>query len=191
MRRFIALIATVAAMLVIYTPASQAHDPYCGIRWGSVEEADAGMSAADLVDVRAGRHACFDRLVLDFDGVVDGYRVSYVSTVRQDGSGLAVPLRGGADLQIEATAPAYDDDGQATYEPRSKQSLVDVRKWSTFRQIAWAGSFEGRTTIGLGVRARLPFRVFILDGPGGASRLVIDVAHFWTSTTDAAWRRAV
>jgi hypothetical protein len=35
------------------------------------------------------------------------------------------------------------------------------------------------TKIGLGVRARLPFRVFALAGPGGGSRLVIDVAHRW------------
>ena len=51
--------------------------------------------------------------------------------------------------------------------------------YSTFRQVAWAGSFEGQTTVGLGVRARLPFRVFALTGPGTGSRLVIDVAHRW------------
>jgi hypothetical protein len=45
--------------------------------------------------------------------------------------------------------------------------------------LASAGSFEGQTTIGLGVRARLPFRVFTLDGPGNGSRIVIDVAHHW------------
>jgi len=191
MRRAIALIATVVATLAFNTPASQAHDPYCGIQWGSIEKEDADMSAASLADVRAGRHACFDRLVLDFSGDIEGYRVSYVSSVRQDGSGLAVPLRGGADLQIVATAPAYTGAGKATYEPHSQTNLVSVSGWNTFRQVAWAGSFEGQTTIGLGVRARLPFRVFVLDGPGGGSRLVIDVAHFWTSTTDTTWRQAV
>lgn len=75
--------------------------------------------------------------------------------------------------------------------PRSRKDLVGVNGWDTFRQVAWAGSFEGQTTIGLGVRARLPFRVFVLDGPSGGSRLVIDVAHFWTSSTDSAWRRAL
>lgn len=43
----------------------------------------------------------------------------------------------------------------------------------------WAGTFEGYTSLGLGVRARLPFRVFALDGPGDGSRLVVDVAHRW------------
>jgi hypothetical protein len=45
--------------------------------------------------------------------------------------------------------------------------------------VASAGSFEGYTSLGLGVRARLPFQVFTLDGPGSGSRLVVDVAHFW------------
>ncbi|HEY8820344.1 MAG TPA: hypothetical protein VIM49_00085 [Dermatophilaceae bacterium] len=51
--------------------------------------------------------------------------------------------------------------------------------FSTFRQIASGGSFEGYTTIGLGVRARLPMRAFVLAGPGTGSRVVIDVAHHW------------
>jgi hypothetical protein len=47
----------------------------------------------------------------------------------------------------------------------------------TFRQVAWVELWESNSTLGLGARARLPFRVFVLDGPG--SRLVIDVAHRW------------
>ena len=35
------------------------------------------------------------------------------------------------------------------------------------------------TTLGVGVRARLPFRVTMLPGPGGHTRLVLDVAHRW------------
>jgi hypothetical protein len=54
-----------------------------------------------------------------------------------------------------------------------------VRGYPTFRHLAWAGSFEGQTTLGLGVRARLPFRVALLAGPGGGSRVVLDVAHRW------------
>ena len=55
--------------------------------------------------------------------------------------------------------------------------MTNVSGYQTFRQVAWAGSFEGYTTLGLGVRARLPFKVFTLDGPGSGSRLVVDVAH--------------
>ena len=62
-------------------------------------------------DVRAGRHACFDRLVVDLGGQdvrFGSYDVRYVPLVHADGSGAAVPLRGGADLQVVLRAPAYD-----------------------------------------------------------------------------------
>ena len=42
--------------------------------------------------------------------------------------------------------------------------LPNVAGFSTFRSVVNAGSFEGQTTYGLGVRARLPFRVFTIDG---------------------------
>jgi hypothetical protein len=90
-----------------------------------------------------------------------------------------VPTRGGARLQVVVKAPAYDNNGQSTYTPADKAELSNVSGYQTFRQVVWAGSFEGQTTIGLGVRARLPFRVFTLDGPGAGSRLVVDVAHYW------------
>jgi hypothetical protein len=117
--------------------------------------------------------------VLDVRGDVRGYRVQYVDQVRSDGEGTVVPLRGGARLSVVALVPAYDENGNATYKPANSRELVDVTGYSTFRQVASAGSYEGQTTLGLGVRARLPFRVFILDGPDTGSRLVVDVAHRW------------
>jgi hypothetical protein len=68
--------------------------------------------------------------------------------------------------------------GSPAYTPANRAELANVAGYQTFRQVAWAGSFEGYTSVGLGVRARLPFRAFTLAGPGGGSRLVIDVAHF-------------
>jgi hypothetical protein len=56
---------------------------------------------------------------------------------------------------------------------------VNVAGFDTFRQVVDSVSWEGQTQIGLGVRARLPFRVFVLTGPGAGSRLVIDVADNW------------
>ena len=105
--------------------------------------------------------------------------MSYVDQVRIDGAGVVVPLRGGARLEVTAAVPAYDGAGRPTYRPANRAELVSVAGYRTFRQVAWAGSFEGMTTVGLGVRARLPFRVFTLAGPGTGSRLVIDVAHRW------------
>lgn len=155
--------------------------PYCGIYWGSLSRTNGSAYTSGTVeDVRAGRHACFDRLVIDVDDVPGSltYDVCYVDQVRQDGSGLPVPLAGGADLQVIVRAPAYQA-GAPTYSPDDPDHLVDVTGWSTFRQVATAGSFEGQTTVGLGVRARLPFRAFVLDGPGDGARLVVDVAHRW------------
>ncbi|WP_457965734.1 hypothetical protein M1E17_04490 [Arthrobacter sp. D1-29] len=160
-------------------PAS-ATTSYCGLVWGSQAESKSAMSAASVTNVRTGQHYCFDRMVVDLNGPVAGYHVRYVDAVRQDGSGHTVPLRGRAFLQVTVTAPSYDiQTGGATYSPANQAELTNVAGYQTFRQVAWAGSFEGSTDIGVGVRARLPFRVLTLDGPGSGSRLVVDVAHFW------------
>ena len=173
----IAVLMAVGSALVAPVPASAA--PYCGLVWGSLAKTDSAMSQAKVTNVRTGQHYCFDRLVVDLNGPVGGYTVRYVPQVTQDGSGLPVPLRGLAFLQITVNAPAYDDNGNATYNPANPNELTDVNGYQTFRQVAWAGSFEGYSSLGLGVRARLPFRVFTLEGPAAGSRLVIDVAHFW------------
>lgn len=98
--------------------------------------------------------------------------------VYTEGQGKRVWLKGGADLRVIVRGPAYDSRGRATYNPRSKLNAVDVTGFRTFRQIAFAGSFEGQSTFGVGTRARLPMRVFIIKTTGG-SRLVVDVAHTW------------
>ncbi|GAA1139282.1 AMIN-like domain-containing (lipo)protein [Ornithinicoccus hortensis] len=160
-----------------FTPAS-----YCGIVWGSLARHNAvSYTTGTVANVRSGRHACYDRLVVDVAHVPESlsYDVRYVDAVRRPGSGTKLSLNGGADLQIELRAPAYDGSGKATYQPADPMHLVAVGSYDTFRQVAMAGSFEGSTTFGLGVRARLPFRVLVLDGPGSGARLVIDVAHRW------------
>lgn len=115
-------------------------------------------------------------MVFDFSGSAPGYRVEYVSNVYADASGQLIPLNGGAKLRIIALAPAYDTSGHSTYAGIVGQPLpgVNLSGYQTFRDAKFAGSFEGQTTVGLGVRARLPFRVFTLD-----NRLIIDVAHRW------------
>ncbi len=177
--KWIAVTATVAAIAVVAPSTAQAA-PYCGITWGSLDKSAGTLTADPLFNVRAGRHTCYDRLVMDVDGEAAGYTVRYVISVRAQVSGDVIPLRGGAFLQVDLKAPAYDPNtGLPTYTPANPAELVDVSGWRTFRQASFGGSYEGYTTIGLGVRARLPFRVFTLAGPGDGSRLVIDVAHEW------------
>lgn len=103
----------------------------------------------------------------------------YRSQVTHIASGEPIALRGGAFLEVIVRVPAHDENGQSTFPRAGRRNVVNVTGFSTFRQAAWAGSQEGLTAIGLGVRARLPFRVLTLDGPGTGSRIVVDVAHHW------------
>ncbi|WP_018682404.1 AMIN-like domain-containing (lipo)protein [Actinokineospora enzanensis] len=180
MRAFmkIVLAVTTAATLTVALPtAAPAAVTACESGWGSLTKTAAPSTAGPVTNIRSGRQDCYDRLVIDLSGTAtQGYYVQYVPEVTMDGSGKPVPLRGGAFLQIVVYSPAYDDNGNLTYHPANWTELVDVTGYQTFRQASWAGSFEGTTTVGLGVRARLPFRVFTLTGP---SRVVIDVAHSW------------
>jgi hypothetical protein len=184
------LVLLLAAVLLLpgglVAPAQAAARPSCGTTWGSQpRSSDRSRVSGDFVEnVRAGRHACYDRLVIYVGeaGGLDSYDVRYVPVVTAEGSGDVVPLRGRAALQVVVRAPAYDQYGQATYSPANPSELARVGGYRTFRQVAWAGSFEGQTTLGLGVRARLPFRVFMLFGPPGVGpdmRVVVDVAHRW------------
>jgi hypothetical protein len=168
--------ATVLVALVAAPPPASA--AYCGLTWGSLSKASSRMVTGPITNVRAGRHTCYDRLVVDLGKHRTGYLVRYVTNVHEEGSGAVIPLRGGAKLEIIVRAPAYDTNGNGTYHPANSDELRNVTGYRTFRQIAWGGSFEGQSTIGLGVRAKLPFRVFTIDD-GATSRMVVDVAHKW------------
>ena len=182
-RPLVLALAFAGAPAVAVASASTATAATCATTtapWGSLTKSLHRMTTASITNVRAGRHACFDRMVVDLKGKGAGYTVRYVSQVLSEGRGAVIPLRGGARLAVVIMAPAYDvNTGRSTYNPANSRELVNVAGFSAFRQIASGGSFEGHTTIGLGVRARLPMRVFILDGPGTGSRVIIDVAHHW------------
>ena len=156
------LAATVAAGIAVAVPGT-ADATACPTGWGSTAKRVTNYQHSTLYGVRAGRHACFDRLVIDMSSSAIGYSVRYVTAVRNQGQGAVIPLRGGAFLQIDVQSAA-----------RTRPAMPNVAGYTTFRQVGWGGSFEGYSTVGLGVRARLPFRVFRY-GPD----LVIDVAHRW------------
>jgi hypothetical protein len=172
------LAAAAAVVLGLVTPASAAA-PYCGLTWGSATRGVGATSTENvsITGVRAGPHPCYDRLVVDLtrSAGFGGYTVGY-GTVR-GANDVPVALRGGADLSISVHAPAYDAGGHATYQPADRREAVPVSGYRTFRQVTYVESFEGYTLLGLGVRARLPFRAFVL--PGSPGRMVVDVAHRW------------
>ncbi|MCH0542107.1 hypothetical protein I3F58_21590 [Streptomyces sp. MUM 203J] len=153
----------------------------CPTGWGSLAKGGAATGADHLEDIRTGQHECFDRMVFDVPGGGDriGYHVQYVDQFHADPSNEHIPVAGGAILDIRVGAWSYDlDAGEPTYPGEAGEPLpgVDVSGYSTFRDTRFGGTFEGQTQVGLGVRARLPFRVFQLD-----DRVVVDVAHSWTS----------
>jgi hypothetical protein len=179
-RSLVLLLTTLAlAVLGFVVPSVASAAPYCGITWGSLDKSSTGGTGY-LDDVRAGEHACYDRLVLDVYGnpSFHSWHVGYVKQVTEDPSGRPVPLRGGAFLQISVGASDHDSHGRPTYIPKNRRELANVTGYTTFRQVAWAGSFESVSNIGLGVRTRLPFRMFTLPGPAGV-QVVVDVAHRW------------
>jgi len=173
-------LAAVALPLVAATapsPVPVASTP-CATAWGSTPERVMPMGRAPLTGVRTGRHDCFDRVVFVLAGPAAGYRVEYVDQVFQDGSGAVLPVPGGARLLVNVNHPAHDDAGNPTMlpAPTAGQQIADVAGYRTLRSVVYGSSFEGATTFGVGVRARLPFRVFTVDG----SRVVVDVAHRWS-----------
>ncbi|MFJ8109073.1 hypothetical protein [Streptomyces sp. NPDC096132] len=153
----------------------------CPTGWGSLAKTNWSMTSGEYItNARTGRHDCYDRFVVDVPGADAaelGYTVHYVDQLIQDPSGVPIPVGGGAILEVIVRAPGYNPDtGAPTYPGRAGQALpgVNLTGYRTFRDAKYAGSFEGQSQFGLGVRARLPFRVLQLDG-----HLVVDVAHTW------------
>ena len=186
-RRLAAAVCALAVTLVVgtvqATTASAA--PYCGITWGSLAKSSPEMVPGPITGARVGRHDCWDRLVIDLGTQpAAGFNVQYTNGFWAEGSGNPLSVSGGAILRVVVRAPAYDLYGNKTVPWTVGSHIVTPSQFSaggfrTFRDLVYGGSFEGQTALGLGVRARLPFRVLKLAGPGEGSRLVIDVAHLW------------
>jgi hypothetical protein len=149
--------------------------PYCGITWGSGAKSGGTLSQAPLLMTRTGRHDCFDRVVFEFGAPASGYAVNYGEAYTQ-GQGLPLSpyTAGGALLNVVLLAPV-----SVTYPGQAGDHVANVLGYRTLRDVVFGGSFEAHTTFAVGVRARLPFRVFVLSGPGAHSRIVVDVAHQW------------
>jgi hypothetical protein len=145
--------------------------------WGSLAKSAPGMSPGTIVGARIGEGPCADRIVFEILGPSPGFEVRYVSQIVADGSGAVIPIpEAGAKLRIVIRTNAHDI---VTGRP-TLTSLPDPAQFAVFRGLVLAGDFEGITTVGLGVRARLPFRVFSLPGPKpGHNRVVLDVARSW------------
>jgi hypothetical protein len=157
----------------------------CATAWGTgAKSTGTRMSAAELYQVRAGRHACFDRLVFDVNGTaaVDA-SVRYVRTVLSDPAGRPVKVSGHAALQVVVRAP-YLGTGSSGHQPYRRVPNVGARLvpastlsgLAVVRDVRFAGTFEGITTAAVGVSKRLPVRVFVTR-EHGVRHVVVDVAR--------------
>jgi hypothetical protein len=171
----LAAVLTLAVSGAADSMGASAAAPFCGITWGSLPRAAGDLGQAPLAGVRTGHHDCFDRVVFDFSGPATGYRVQYVDQVLSQGRGVPLDVAGGARLDVVLLEPA---DG---YPHGVGDHVAGVSGFRTLRAVVYGGTFEGSTTFGVGVRARLPFRVLTLAGPGAGSRIVLDVAHRWSA----------
>jgi len=125
---------------------------------------------AQLVDVRVGEHADFDRIVFEFSDVGTDYTVDYVNDPTYCGSGEPVELGGEAFLQITLTpAQAHDDAGQSTIG-----ALELSPGYGAIIAAIQSCDCEGYVTWVVALPARLDFRG---TGLGGPLRLAVDIGH--------------
>ena len=125
----VGLMATVGAVSSASTADAA---PYCSIVWGSLEKSNNQMSPAAISSVRAGRHDCFDRMVVDIAGQVAGYNVAYVAELLNDPTCAPVSLRGGAKLDVAVRAHTEDvNTGSQVFKPANPNELVKVTGWTT------------------------------------------------------------
>jgi hypothetical protein len=183
MRRFVGLLAALsltggvaAAVVASATPAGAAtrQPAVCSTHWGTNAKhgGSSGTVRTPILGVRAGEHGCFDRLVVDLGGgPKPPFSVQYVKHIIAQGSGRVLKVRGHARILIVVRGPA------GRHYRANAVNLADVSGFKTFRQVRGAGSFERVTSIGLGVRAKLPFRVLLFGSSTSSWRLVVDVAH--------------
>jgi hypothetical protein len=149
--------------------------------WGTSTEESAPYTDIELYNVRAGQHACYDRVVFDVNGADPvGYHVRYVPTVLSDGAGEQVPVAGRAALEVIVHAPdfAAASSGHQPGRPAWTvgQLLVDHTGWKALKEVRFAGGFEGQTTFAVGVNGERPFRVLTVRDDA-VRHVVVDIAH--------------
>lgn len=148
--------------------------------WGLAEQRAELSVNAPIREVSAETDDCVDRFVIEVGPNADapGYLVQYVSQITEDGSGFEVPITGNGKLQVIIDSPAYDPDtGRGTLQIPDHSNVVDVSSLRVIQQVAFAGSFEGQSTFGIGVNRQLPFHVTTTVNDDGSAVLTIEIAH--------------
>lgn len=137
---------------------------------------DTQAASADafgtVTAVRVGRHAGFDRVVLEFGGAgTPGWDVRYTDDPARQGSGEPVDLAGNATLQVTVTGVGNPPDtGVDEYAGPRTFAAGDT---ANVTEVFFDGTFEGTTAVLVGTGSETPFRVYLLEDP---ARVVLEVA---------------
>lgn len=124
-----------------------------------------------VTDVRVGRQAGYDRVVLELGGTGrPGWRVEYVAVPRADGSGERLDLDGDSFLQVDLRGMGLPFETGVDEDARDRVPGV-----GGVAEVAPGGVFEGHQLAFVGLDGdRRPFRAFALTGP---TRVVVDVVR--------------
>lgn len=133
---------------------------------------DPSVAIANIVDVRYGTHADYDRIVFEFQqGTPELTLDRATPPFTQDASGEPIEVEGTSFLRLTMRGGTRQTDegtssygGPTDFDP-GLPALVDLVQ---------GGDFERQSTWYLGLTAESCVRVLLLDGP---PRLVIDVEH--------------
>ncbi len=151
------IVAVLLAVLAVFTLAPVA----------------SAQSMPTLSDIRTGRHADFDRVVLDMSGLPAEHRVMVRTEVSQCASGNPITLPGNQVLLVSLIgAAAYDENGNPTYTGSRNFATPGL---GNVRGIAFQCDWEGTLNIAVGYDDTYAWhRVFTLTNP---NRVVIDIGH--------------
>ncbi|AIT61323.1 AMIN-like domain-containing (lipo)protein [Corynebacterium doosanense] len=124
-----------------------------------------------IVDVRAGQHSGFDRVVIEFAGTgTPGWFASYTDEPRQQASGFPIEYQGGTAIDLMANGVALPAGPDSTF-PVGPTGAAG----GAVTGVSHNGIFEGQAqfVIGLDGEPR-PYTVTTLENP---PRLVVDIQN--------------
>jgi hypothetical protein len=151
------IVAVLLAVLAVFTLAPVA----------------SAQSTPTLSDIRTGRHATFDRVVLDMSGQPAEHWAMERSEVSHCASAEPIAVPGNKVLLVTLIgAAAHDENGNPTYTGSRNFPTPGL---GNVRGIAFQCDWEGTLNIAVGYDdTYAAHRVFTLTNP---NRVVIDISH--------------
>lgn len=130
------------------------------------------VAVANIVDVRAGTHAGYDRVVFEFQQGTPELTLDRASPpFTEDASGLPLTVEGDSVLRLTMRGGTKQTDaGTSSYDGFTDQDFDHP----ALVHLLEGGDFERQSTWYLGLTVEACARVLLLDEP---PRLVIDVEH--------------